>query len=298
MTCEDPGINKTGTYVIQITLDGVTYVTSSVRLVVADCKVPGGGGGGGKVDAGLAVGLLFAIIGLILLILLCCFWIFFPLICCRIVGGLPPEPKEEEPEPVEARPGRKWEVVDASYYGRGGAGGIRPVTVRWGQGGATEEGNKLTKAKDAEVLEVVEQPGVPAQPVTRPPPPGCWDKFKKKVKRMYAVASSYRPVWGPTKKVLWFPGTKPKTSSQPTASHAYKAPATSRPSKPAPVPLRAGSSTAFLLPENGSSSSPVGSPPPYDSSNPRPPPLRPTRAPPRPPSLNRPSRPPRPPANS
>ncbi|CAI8056283.1 Anthrax toxin receptor 1, partial [Geodia barretti] len=39
MTCEDPGINKTGTYVIQITLDGVTYVTSSVRLVVADCKV-------------------------------------------------------------------------------------------------------------------------------------------------------------------------------------------------------------------------------------------------------------------
>ena len=36
---------------------------------------------------------------------------------------------QEEPEPVEARPGRKWEVVDASYYGRGGAGGIRPVTV-------------------------------------------------------------------------------------------------------------------------------------------------------------------------
>ena len=26
-------------YVIQITLDGVTYVTNSVRLVVADCKV-------------------------------------------------------------------------------------------------------------------------------------------------------------------------------------------------------------------------------------------------------------------
>lgn len=72
------------------------------------------------------------------------------------MGGLPPEPKEvgtqhldlrkivttkfycvcvcvqEEPEPVQPKPGRKWEVVNASYYGRGGAGGIRPVTVSMG----------------------------------------------------------------------------------------------------------------------------------------------------------------------
>lgn len=40
------------------------------------------GGGGSGVDVGLAVGILFAIIGLILLILLCCLWIFFPLITC------------------------------------------------------------------------------------------------------------------------------------------------------------------------------------------------------------------------
>ena len=39
---------------------------------------------------------------------------------------------QEEPEPVQPKPGRKWEVVDASYYGRGGAGGIRPVTVSMG----------------------------------------------------------------------------------------------------------------------------------------------------------------------
>ena len=73
-------------------------------------------------DIGLILGLLFGLLGLILLILLCCCWLCFPLVTCvsivlpspmcvcvclcvcpqnhvlstpqKIVGGLPPEPEE------------------------------------------------------------------------------------------------------------------------------------------------------------------------------------------------------------
>ena len=186
--CPLPYVEHPSEVLLQVSLNGLSYVSSNVTLTFQEC-IP--------IDWTLILSILGSLLLLLLALLLCFLWFLWPAIT-GVTYRMPP--KIVDPIPLPPAEPRKWPVVNASLYGRPGAGGMMPTRVGWGNTGATEMGAKLMKAKDGVILREETSPLVIVEDET--PKRSRCSILCEPCSRCYRCIQSIRPIRGDNGK--WF----------------------------------------------------------------------------------------------
>ncbi|KAI6646676.1 Anthrax toxin receptor 2-like [Oopsacas minuta] len=188
--CPLPYVEEPSQVLIQVSLNGLSYVSSNVTLTFRYC-VP--------IDWTLIFSILGSLLLFLLALLLCFLWFLWPVIT-GVTYKMPAKYVDPAPLPPPPEP-RKWPVVNASLYGRPGAGGMMPTRVGWGNTGATEMGAKLMKAKDGVILREESSPLVELDQPEIEKRSFC-NKCCEPFSRCYHCIQSVRPIRGDDGK--WF----------------------------------------------------------------------------------------------
>lgn len=197
--CPVRAMPETGFVTVRVTLDGEEFIHGAVNITFRHCAKA-------QYSVSDHTGTALIVIFLLLFLLLLLVWWFWPSIRKREPDYSQTEVDAPPAEEATGPPKSKWPTVNASLYGGGGVGGVKPVRVHWGEKGSTEAGNKLTKAKDAKEMSPEDEEGGVRSGVGsgKSKGPGCVAVAKAKILAcfgvcaaavvgLYTKVASYRP---------------------------------------------------------------------------------------------------------